>query len=123
MPQTFDEVTGNRAWARELHDVYGGRIEDLDLIPGLMAEDLPEGFAFSDTAFRIFILMASRRLNSDRFFTDSFTDEVYTPEGMTWIADNTMRSVLARHCPDLEPTMTKLPNAFGIWDRAAEVSN
>jgi hypothetical protein len=82
-----------------------------------MAEDLPEGFAFSDTAFRIFILMASRRLNSDRFFTDSFTDEVYTPEGMTWITDNTMRSVLARHCPDLAPTVTKLPNAFGIWAR------
>ena len=37
--------------------------------------------------------MASRRLNSDRFFTDSFTDEVYTPEGMAWIAGNTMRSV------------------------------
>ncbi len=28
------------------------------------------GFGFSDTAFRIFILMASRRLKSDRFFTD-----------------------------------------------------
>ena len=65
--------------------MYGGKIDDLDLIPGVMAEDLPEGFAFSDTAFRIFILMASRRLNSDRFFTDYFTDEVYTPEGMTWI--------------------------------------
>ena len=67
--------------------------------------------------------MASRRLNSDRFFTDSFTDEVYTPEGMAWIADNTMRSVLARQCPDLEPTVTKLPNAFGIWDRKAPESS
>ena len=37
---------------------------------------------------------------------------------MTWITDNTMRSVLARQCPDLAPTVTKLPNAFGIWDRA-----
>ena len=118
VPQTFEEVTSNQAWAKELRDVYSGKIEDLDLIPGLMAEDFPEGFAFSDTAFRIFILMASRRLNSDRFFTDSFTDEVYTPAGMRWIEDNTMRSVLARHCPDLEPTVTKLPNAFGIWDRA-----
>jgi Animal haem peroxidase len=117
VPRTFDEVTSNPTWAKELHDVYDGKIEDLDLIPGLEAEDFPEGFAFSDTAFRIFILMASRRLNSDRFFTDSFTDEVYTPEGMKWITDNTMRSVLARQCPDLEPTVTKLPNAFGIWDR------
>ena len=62
--------------------------------------------------------MASRRLNSDRFFTDSFTDEVYTPEGIRWITDNTMRSVLARHRPDLAPTVTRLPNAFGLWGRA-----
>ena len=61
-----------------------------------MSEDLPEGFAFSDTAFRIFILMASRRLNSDRFFTDAFTDDVYTPEGMKWVTDNTMGTVLTR---------------------------
>ena len=86
VPQTFEEVTSNKDWAQELRDVYDGKIEDLDLIPGVMAEDFPEGFAFSDTAFRIFILMASRRLNSDRFFTDYFTDEVYTPEGMAWIA-------------------------------------
>ncbi len=119
VPRTFEEVTSNKVWAKELHDVYGGKIEDLDLIPGVMAEDFPEGFAFSDTAFRIFVLMASRRLNSDRFFTDYFTDEVYTPEGMTWIADNTMRTVLVRHCPELEPTVAKLPNAFAIWNRTA----
>jgi hypothetical protein len=26
-------------------------------------------------------------------------------------------------CPDLEPTVTKLPNAFGIWDRKAPKSS
>ena len=31
-----------------------------------------QGFGFSDTAFRIFILMASRRLQSDRFLTVDF---------------------------------------------------
>ena len=36
---------------------------------GMYAERKPKGFGFSDTAFRIFILMASRRLESDRFFT------------------------------------------------------
>ena len=52
-------------------------------------ERLPRGFGFSDTAFRIFVLMASRRLKSDRFFTTDFTPAVYTPEGLDWIADNT----------------------------------
>ena len=36
---------------------------------GMYAEPQPKGFGFSDTAFRVFILMASRRLKSDRFFT------------------------------------------------------
>jgi len=36
----------------------------------MLGEQLLPGFGFSDTAFRIFILMASRRLKSDRFFTN-----------------------------------------------------
>ena len=45
----------------------------------------PPGFGFSDTAFRVFILMASRRLKSDRFFTDDFRPEVYTQAGFAWV--------------------------------------
>ena len=53
---------------------------------GLYAEPLPEGFGFSETAFRIFVLMASRRLKSDRFFTNGLHGrEMYTAEGMQWI--------------------------------------
>ena len=63
--------------------------------------------------------MASRRLNSDRFFTDYFTEEVYTPEGMRWITDTTMSSLLVRHCPDLGPTVAHRPNAFAFWTPAA----
>ena len=48
---------------------------------GMYAEQKPKGFGFSDTAFRIFILMASRRLESDRFFTRDYRPEVYTQEG------------------------------------------
>jgi hypothetical protein len=59
----------------------------VDTTVGLFAEPLPEGFGFSDTAFRIFILMASRRLKSDRFFTTDYTPRVYTPAGMQWIND------------------------------------
>ena len=58
--------------------VYDGDIERVDVTVGMGAERLPKGFAFSDTAFRIFVLMASRRLNSDRFFTTDFTPQVYT---------------------------------------------
>ena len=118
VPTSFSELTSNKQWADELREVYNGDIDSVDLIPGMFAEDRPAGFAFSDTAFRIFVLMASRRLNSDRFFTSYFTDEVYTSEGMKWISENTMGSVLQRHCPQLAPYLAGTSNAFAIWDRS-----
>jgi hypothetical protein len=81
----------------------------------MFGERLPRGFGFSDTAFRIFILMASRRLKSDRFFTVDFTPEVYTPEGMTWLDDNTMSTVLLRHYPELAHSLKDVRNAFAPW--------
>jgi hypothetical protein len=117
VPESFDELTSNKQWAQELREVYGDDLGSVDLMAGMYAEDRPEGFAFSDTAFRIFILMASRRLNSDRFFTDSFTEEVYTPEGLVWVDENTMGSVLKRHCPSLAPYVDATDNAFTLWQR------
>jgi hypothetical protein len=59
--------------------------------------------------------MASRRHKSDRFFTIDFRPEVYTPEGMAWIDDNDMSTVLTRHCPDLAPVLRNVENAFAPW--------
>ena len=73
---SFEELTDNPAWAEQLRELYGD-IERVDLMVGLYAEPKPQGFGFSDTAFRVFILMASRRLESDRFFTRD-----YRPRGV-----------------------------------------
>ncbi|MFN8467330.1 MAG: peroxidase family protein [Caldilineaceae bacterium] len=115
---SFEELTPNPVWAAELREVYDGKIEDVDVMVGLYGEAPPPGFGFSDTAFRIFILMASRRLKSDRFFTTDYTATVYTPEGMRWIDDNTMSTVLLRHCPELQPYLAKVENAFAPWPHA-----
>ena len=48
----------------------------------------PHGFAISETQFHVFILNASRRLFSDRFFTSSFRPEFYTKLGIDWVMDN-----------------------------------
>jgi hypothetical protein len=112
---TFEEITSNRVWAQQLREVYGGDVNRVDLMVGLFAEDLPAGFGFSDTAFRIFILMASRRLESDRFFTTDYRPEIYTQEGLDWITNNTMRSVLLRHYPELRPALREVENAFAPW--------
>jgi hypothetical protein len=111
----FHSLTDNPQWAEELSRIYGGDIEKLDLTPGMYAERLPRGFAFSDTAFRIFVLMASRRLNSDRFFTNDYRPEVYTKAGLDWIDRNSMATVLRRHYPHLERPLRGLKNAFHPW--------
>src|SRR5215813_9302712 len=115
----FDDLTDSPEWARQIEKVYGGDIERVDLTVGMEAERRPAGFAFSDTAFRIFLLMAARRLNSDRFFTTDYTPAVYTQAGLDWINDNTMTSVLLRHYPQLRPALGRVPNAFTPWVRVA----
>ena len=66
------------------------------------------------------MLMASRRLNSDRFFTRDYTPQVYTQAGMNWIDDNTMTTVLLRHHPELGPAMRSTTNAFTPWERVRQ---
>ena len=117
-PSSFAELTDDAGLAQDMADLYGD-IEAVDLMIGLFAEKRPKGFAFSDTAFRIFILMASRRLNSDRFFTRDFRPEVYSPTGLAWIRDNDMRTVLLRHMPELRAALRHSDNAFAPWDRAS----
>jgi len=116
---SFEELTDNPEWAEQIKRVYEGDIERVDVTVGMGAERLPKGFAFSDTAFRIFVLMASRRLNSDRFFTADFTPLVYTETGMDWIDSNDMRSVLLRHYPGLRAAMRGIGNAFEPWNSAS----
>jgi len=114
---SFEEITDNEQWARELREVYNNDLDSVDLVIGMFAENPPRGFGFSDTAFRIFILMASRRLKSDRFFTKDYTAEIYTQFGLDWINNNTMLDVLRRHYPALDPALYGVQNAFAPWRR------
>lgn len=117
VPRSFRQLTSNPEWQRQLAEVYD-RVEDVDLFVGMHCEDIPPGFGFSDTAFRIFILMAGRRLKSDRFFTTDFRPHVYTPAGFDWVQDNGFRDVLVRHLPALAPHFADLRNPFFPWERA-----
>ena len=114
---SFDELTDNPTWRRQIKEVYNGDLEQVDLMTGLYAEPLIEGFGFSETAFRIFILMASRRLKSDRFFTDDFRPEIYTEFGIEYLRTNTMLHVLRRHYPQLGPALEGVNNAFAPWKK------
>jgi hypothetical protein len=113
--KSFEELTDNPVWREEIRKVYGNDIDKVDLMTGLYAEPLPEGFGFSETAFRIFLLMASRRLSSDRFFTDDYRAEIYTETGIKYIQDTSMLTVLLRHYPELAPAIAGVDNAFKPW--------
>jgi hypothetical protein len=113
---SFDDLAnGNPAWASEIRDVYEGRIEDVDLLIGMFAERKPAGFAFSDTAFRVFLLMATRRLRSDRFFTTDYTREVYTQTGLEWIEGASLAGMLRYHYPELREPLLTVRNPFNPW--------
>ncbi len=112
--ERFEDFSDDPAVVQKLRNIYDDP-EDVDLMIGLYTEAPPKGFAFSDTAFRVFILMASRRLKSDRFYTYDFRPEVYSPEGLAWIADNNMSTVLARNFPELAPHLEGVKNAFAPW--------
>jgi hypothetical protein len=112
--EKFEDLTANPDWNEQIREVYGGDIDKVDTHVGMLGEPLPPGFGFSDTAFRIFILMASRRLKSDRFFTNSYTPDVYTPEGIQWVEDNLFGDVVRRHHPDLADAINP-ENAFAPW--------
>lgn len=137
-PKTFEELVGGvrgsaqaahvkassqaakdrEALVRDLEEVYGGDIEAVDALVGSHSEPLPEGFGFSDTAFRIFVLMASRRLKSDRFIATQWNEETYTPEGFKWVQNCTMRDVLIRNLPELQHALPPSgSNMFAPWPK------
>ena len=117
--KSIEEITPNKEWAKEINEIYNGDVNAVDLQIGMQAEQPPKGFGFSDTAFRIFILMASRRLKSDRFFTTDFTPEVYTQVGYDWVNKTSMKDVLLRHYPELEPVIggDRVERIFAPWPK------
>ncbi|WP_446811694.1 peroxidase family protein [Methylomonas sp. 2BW1-5-20] len=113
-------------------------IEDLDTVVGWLSEfTRPHGFAISETQFHVFILNASRRLFSDRFFTSSFRPEFYTTLGWQWVMDNgpggkqweanmsnghkvevsPLKRIMLRTMPELAGQLADVVNIFDPWAR------
>jgi hypothetical protein len=104
---------------------------------GFFAESTrPHGFAISETQFTVFILNASRRLFSDRFFTSSFRPEFYTRFGVDWVNRNgpepmmervqrnghreevsPLKRILLRAVPELAGELAYVGNVFDPWAR------
>ncbi|KAL8377043.1 hypothetical protein RB595_007938 [Gaeumannomyces hyphopodioides] len=106
----------NKELADRLSEAYGGDVTKVDALVGSHSKPVISGFGFSDTAFRIFILMASRCLKSDRFIAGQQWDEdTYTREGLRWVQGTSMKNVLARHFPELAGTLGESEKVFAPW--------
>ncbi len=113
-------------------------IEDVDTVVGWLSEfTRPHGFAISETQFHVFILNASRRLFSDRFFTSSFRPEFYSTFGHQWVTNNgpgpkqmepglynehkvevsPLKRIMLRTMPELSGQLADVRNVFDPWAR------
>jgi len=122
----FEDLTDNADDVCKLKAVYGpdpADVEKLDLLVGTLAEGhRPTHFGFGETMFQIFILNATRRLQADRFYTDCFNADIYTPEGLRWIDEVDLKTVILRHFPELASTgLANVRNAFEPWDTDVEL--
>jgi Animal haem peroxidase len=119
--RTFKDLTDDEEQCRKLEQVYGSDVEALDLLIGTLAEQSPTrrptNFGFGETLFQIFLLNATRRLQADRFYTTCYNEDTYTKEGLDWIDNADLRTVLLRHYPELGQTgLANIKNAFEPWD-------
>lgn len=120
--ESIDELTTDPRARADLKAIYGddaGAIDRVDLLVGTLAEGQevrPESFGFGETMFQIFLLMASRRLFADRFFTDAYNEQTYTREGLDWVNESNFKTVLLRNLPELGASLDAVDNAFLPWD-------
>ncbi|KAL3375275.1 hypothetical protein AABB24_006654 [Solanum stoloniferum] len=112
----WEDLTDDEEVIEALQEVYGDDIEKLDLQVGLHAEKKIKGFAISETAFFIFLLIASRRLEADRFFTTDFNSRTYTEKGFEWVnKTETLKDVIDRNFPEMTEKYMRCTSAFSVW--------
>ncbi|XP_027358520.1 alpha-dioxygenase 1 isoform X2 [Abrus precatorius] len=120
----WEDLTDDKEAIQVLEEVYGDDVEELDILVGLMAEKKIKGFAISETAFVIFLLMASRRLEADRFFTSNFNEETYTKTGLEWVnTTESLKDVIERHYPEMTHKWLNASSAFSVWDSPPNTHN
>ncbi|PIM99031.1 hypothetical protein CDL12_28476 [Handroanthus impetiginosus] len=99
-------------------DLTDDKEAELDILVGLTVEKKIKGFAISETAVIIFLPMATRRLEADRFFISDFNEEVYTKKGL-----ESLKDVLNRHYPKMSSKWINSTSAFSVWDASPEPNN
>lgn len=105
----IDDLTTDEEERQLLKSVYAD-IEQVDFLVGcLVDQDRPEGFAFGIVPYYIFVVMATRRIVSDRFFQEGLTEENYSESGIQYIMDTTFQDILQRQYPGIKNGIPENP--------------
>ncbi|HEX4048920.1 MAG TPA: peroxidase family protein, partial [Elusimicrobiota bacterium] len=114
-PKTFLELTGgDKEAAAKLASVYKS-VEEVDFLPGILAERKPELFALGNRQFKPFVVSAPARLKNDRFLSEQYDAKTYGASGMEYVEHTNFSNLLERHYPALRPAVEGQDNSFRPW--------
>jgi len=122
--ESYDEMCVDADVKAKFEKHYGHAPEGLykmDLQVGMLHDrNRPDGFAFDDFRFRLFIHAAASRLEQDPFFNELFEPEVYTDWGLEHIEEMNRKKLILLHCPELRASgLAGVNNSFEPWTSTA----
>eukprot|EP01061_Rhynchopus_euleeides_P025642 TRINITY_DN4159_c0_g1_i1.p1 TRINITY_DN4159_c0_g1~~TRINITY_DN4159_c0_g1_i1.p1 ORF type:complete len:590 (+),score=242.60 TRINITY_DN4159_c0_g1_i1:54-1823(+) len=96
---SFEDINADPAIVADLKSVYSS-VDDVDIQVGVLAENpRPHGLRVGETSLHLFLAEAHRRIQTDRFFQESFNEEVYTTWGLQHVLKARLRDIISRHYP------------------------
>ena len=125
--ESYDELKVSPDVKARMEKHYGQAPEGLykmDLQVGMLHDlDRPDGFAFDDFRFRLFIHAAASRLEQDPFFNELYAPEVYTDWGLEHIEEMNRGKLILLHCPELKASgLAGVNNPFEPWTSTAQTA-
>jgi hypothetical protein len=106
--ESFEDLEADAATTAKLKALYGDGpdgVERLDLIVGTLCEGNRPLHGFGQTLFAVFVQFASGRLQRDPWFSSAkYNDRYLTREGIRFIDDTDLRSIILALCPELNDT-------------------
>jgi hypothetical protein len=122
----FEELGCTADTVKKLESLYGtGKdgVDRMDLIVGMHCDTHRPLVGFDQTRFAIFLQAASRRLQTDPFYTTRYDAQHYTANGLARIDDITLKRLLLLHYPTLANSgLIGVNNAFEPWGTNADTA-
>lgn len=122
--KSFADLGCDQQTVRRLEDLYGqgeDGVNRMDLAVGMYCDTNRPLHGFDQTRFAIFLQSATRRLQTDPFYTEKYNERYYTKAGLKRIDKATLKCLLLRHYPELKGSgLTRLNNAFEPWGTTAD---